>query len=696
VPDDPHLEVDHYLRYVISEGSGDLRDRLHGALVERALKTDQPGDLFTVKAVRERVARLASADDYPRELIVQTLNGLIATGAAEEAPDPSAAGEPLYRLAPSRFTHLSQVIATSRSEEEQVRKTLLRRIATRHGDVTEGEAARIVEAFHTFVGRMLSRFGETCAQRLFEASDLASVDELPAFRLELDEALASLTEQLKAPAAAAFEDVLRDPDEGERAYLFSAGQLFYVTRLLGLDPELQTLQRVRFEDTTLYLDTNVLLPTLLTSHNDHAAVAALLNMCRSLGFRMHFAERTGEELDALIESAQQEYVSAPPFNLKTAATFAPLVENPILAAFFDSWTSHQLGWNQFLVPIKAWRGQLENKLDIRLDPGLTERDTERYDLLKRAIMGSATMRNGHKWYERPERSADHDAQVVSAIEHTVAEDNATDHPFGNRFWFITRDRHVASKVARRLIPDVGTVCMLVEEWAQYISPFVGPTISQKERADVFAKLLSGRFASTMTETLRLEEIQPFTTPGVAKLIEGVSREEACRAIVELRTAGMLAGGPKAKPPDELLTRLNTLVERRARQKLRSGDLVSADDVHRRETEWREQAARQQVASDERGAYIDELEGQLRRYKRTSLTFARDAIARKSRIAVQRARAYIQSDTRSFVLGLAAIAGGLVLLRFDLLGVVGDILQYGAFVIALLAWLRLNARYKRGR
>lgn len=72
--------LEHYLRFVIHERSGPLRERLQQGLVERALLGRSPNTVLSAQIISERVAHFSSLPKYPAEVLAQSLNQLVARG----------------------------------------------------------------------------------------------------------------------------------------------------------------------------------------------------------------------------------------------------------------------------------------------------------------------------------------------------------------------------------------------------------------------------------------------------------------------------------------------------------------------------------------------------------------------------------------------------------------------------------------
>jgi hypothetical protein len=686
------LVLDYYLRYVIQTESGPLRERLQRGLVERALKVTNPAHTMTVTAITERIQKFTSLPNYPRELVVQSLAQLVGRTDVEEAAETNA-GDKTYRLSSGRNTAIDEAFQKVEGDESDLKTSLTERVAAGGAKLQTADTQLVESSFLTLIGRILSAYGEHSARSLVENRDWEGAAEYPTFRRELEEAVKGLPVELQDRAAEVFEEVLRHPTKSERVYLYAMGQTYYVARLLHLDPELQSLERERFEDTTLFFDTNLLLAALLPSDDDHAAVLALLRLSSSLGLRLRYSTETSDEIDRLLQRGQQEWSEAPPINLGVAASFAPLVDNAFLKDFL--WTQGKTGlsWNQYRVRGALWREVLEDLAGLKLDQSCVERDDDRAQIIERALLGPAQRRNGRTFYARQPRAAKHDAHMVAAIERLVEKDDVDDHPFGNRFWFITLDRKLTDVSRRRSLPEIGSVCMLAEEWAQYISPFLGPDISTQQRADVFSGLLSSRFFVSLGDSLSLTELQPYTAAGVDELMQGLSSPEACRVVAEMHTEGVRVREGHPEDAEKLVARLEEFVEDRLKEKRSRGELMSPEEVERERLRMRELEAERAAEREQENRELRELVRRQERYVRTSPSYwahlARGFVTRQAR----RFAWYVRTHWMETILGSLAIAVGLLLEREQWLCAVSDALQYVSFVVALVFWLGPAVRGK---
>lgn len=420
-------ELDYHLRFVLRDETGSLRERLHRGLVERALKTGNRDHVMTSLALRQRIAELCGVREYPDELVLQGLEALVNRGDVHRV-GVSGQGDTLYGLSESRFAFLDEAFRAADEHRAAFVDSVVTRVTGRVGELPPEDALLVVSAVDRLTGRVLSALGEHCAQKLVREKRFGPLDEYPSVRGALGSAIATLPAPLQQPVGEVLIEILREPNPAQAVYLYSAGQLYYITSILHLDPELLALERIRFEGTTVYLDTNIIVSLLLKKHRDHDVVASLVSMSARLGLNLRYAARTEAELWELLEGANHQYAEAPPLSEATAAKFARAVDNPFLEEWLASYFEHRASWRQFRVRLDAWREILENEFGITCDSAFpVVSEGALYERLNAALAGT-----------RRELAADHDAQLLAGVDALAASDSEEEHPFGGRYWFDAR------------------------------------------------------------------------------------------------------------------------------------------------------------------------------------------------------------------------------------------------------------------
>jgi hypothetical protein len=677
--------IEHYFRFVLRDEGGPLRERLHRGLVEFALKTGNPEHAMTERDVQARIEQFAHLSDYPISLVSRGLNQLIQRGDVKVARSAKS-GQRLYNLASARFSVVEQALSKTDDQDRAFRETVVARLEKKHGRLPREDRELVATSFARFVGQMLESLGERCAHRLIKERSGKALT-YPRIQDDLDLAVRGLPAPLQEDACAAFEDALRHPTDDEAAYLFLAGQVYYVAELLNLDPSLQNLQRVRFERTTLFLDTNLLLP-LVHPHDDaHGPVRRMISLCHSVGFRIVYADRTAEEFDALITAADKEFARTPPFDVANAAALAEVVENPILRGWLESFQDHNASWSQYRARIAAWRNVLEqDEIEIYCLPSSS--NGTRLQKLKAEYSKVRRSRNGEIRDPKKPLALEHDSCLVAAVEDLAAETSEDEpDPFGSLFWVLTRDRHLAEGARIAAGSPAKSNVMLADEWVQYISPFLGANTSSMDPAATFAGLLSSRFIPSLTTRMTLADLRLFADPSVAKLTAGLSEAEACRAVSEAHRQAVARNPSGDRDDQAAIERLAALAEKKLQKQVKQGDLVDAtrlEQLRRERREDEKQHAEEEAAKElEIRALRDELQA-TKHDQRTSIEFW----SRKARNLAQAQSYAFGKWTRQhplrFCLVLISITLALVLVLTGIGGLIVQMAGVASIPISILA------------
>jgi hypothetical protein len=647
-------------------------------LVERALKTSNVAHRMTLSDVRTRIGRLTGLPSYPEVPVKAALKELVDRHRVDSSLQ-SRKGEVLYGLSENRFAELESASCESEALEDRVRGEIVRAVSLSHQSLSESDRKLVGDTFFALVGRILRAYGDHCAQSLLT---IQRFDEhgYPGLGEELDNALQGLSRELKITTRRALREAIAHPSEVVKEYLYAAGQGYYMVGLLNLDPELQAVQRVRFEQTTVYLDTNLLVAALLPEHSSCEAALSLIGLCVEAGLQVRYSETTASEVERLLEAADNDYAAHPPLDPARATLLAPLVDNPFLQAWLGSWGEARLAWPQFRTRLSAWKGVLEH-LGVSLDSGPDEIDVPRArtDAFRQALREADSKRPENR--RRRASALKHDARMLGAIEMLLRQDDSAPHPFGGPFWFVTLDRGVVDAARQMLKAGCRHNCMLAEEWVHYIAPFVSPDISDSDPSDVFAKLLASRLFLSVGASLTLAELQPYTAPQLESVVEGLSTEELCEAVADThaitarsRAEALRGQGLRVQGVDRFLSQ----VEKRIREKKAQGTLITSEQAHQLVEAQKDENARLNDELASKDVALQEVRADLAdaaRYRSRSLRYrARESSARfhlaltsirrwanRHRIrAAVLAIGVIVATAASF-LGSVGVIGGLVLL-----------------------------------
>ena len=161
------VELEHFLRVILREESGPMRERLIDGLVMHALTTKNPAHRMDLATIRDRIMRLTGLPEYPIGLVESALERIALRGDLDVTT--AATGTSLYRLRDG--VPDPSVADGVQGVDERMERSIIRRAVL--GSVSgETEVTLVVEGYRSLVAQLLATLGSQCAQCLLEKKRL--------------------------------------------------------------------------------------------------------------------------------------------------------------------------------------------------------------------------------------------------------------------------------------------------------------------------------------------------------------------------------------------------------------------------------------------------------------------------------------------------------------------------------------------
>ena len=274
--------------------------------------------------------------------------------------------------------------------------------------------------------------------------------------------------------------IFERPDHVFSECLSRVAQNYVLYRVLNTDPTLRALDRAVFDGVTLYLDTNVLIGLLCEGSERHNLTTSLVASTRSLGVTIRVTERTAEELDESIKTAERKHRYADTHGLDVG-----VLDNEIIRTFYRQ-REQFFDWNQFTSLLRNWRSAVGSKhgIDVLKSDPLPPSDGE-VAALRQAILDFGDV----KYYEKHPALIQHDAYCLSLIRRLRSEGTPA---MMTTPWFLTHDfllQKVDSYLSRKS-PSGREVTLSTAAWVQIITPFLGYDLTAQEAGDLLARMVS--------------------------------------------------------------------------------------------------------------------------------------------------------------------------------------------------------------
>ena len=282
------------------------------------------------------------------------------------------------------------------------------------------------------------------------------------------------------------KDALASMSQDDQGYLLGMLQQIFFFEILNLDPRLQDLEKRCFEQTRLYLDTNVGIRYISVHHPHYETIAFALDTSRKLGCQLCISPITLVEMAKLVEHAKRHSTFLNQDKILKAFAVDPrAADNPIIEAYVSEKSKNpSLIWGAFI---------------------------SRYDDIKTVLLAREVFLSGdeptdlksHPSYLDVEKAVKqnkpiavnqenilHDTINILLVHKERQKINAN--AMGPGVWLITED-HSLPRVDKSLLRifKVGH-CRMMDQWAETIFPFQG-IAGTSFSSDYIAFLLNNRF-----------------------------------------------------------------------------------------------------------------------------------------------------------------------------------------------------------
>jgi hypothetical protein len=444
-------------------------ERIHDHLVEHALASldQRPA---APSEVQTQLAQLFSLT-FDTEEVYQAVGRLEHRGAVSVTPDGSG-GMLVMQETRRREEMLRQVEEAERLEEECL-ASWQDALRVQHPSLSASDAADLRTDLQAYAIRLFAAHGAECVALICAHSDKA--DSLLA---DAERAIAGQLPPRKPPVCRIrdieLSNFFRRPDEQRAKYISQLLDSTFLLHVLHVDETCSALLRHQFQGRLLFLDTNVLYRLLnLQGRRFFTAAQRMVEISRSLGFRVLATTRTVRELRTSFTSAKEDFERSPRVPPDLAAVGAEYSGgDDFITAYWREYSRTGVSFYDFFTlfsDVEAMIAQHGVELSGEYEQVMADnRDVPWMAQLMRNALDPA--------YWLHPAILEHDAYHAVLIGHVRGAEPAT---FGDaNAWFLTCDTKLPrfATVERR---NLGTVpfCITPSQWFQVIRPMVPRTPS---------------------------------------------------------------------------------------------------------------------------------------------------------------------------------------------------------------------------
>jgi len=482
-------------QFVLRDEIGEIRDDLQEKIVEMALfwgtKEEQA---VTLEDVIEIVRKELLVIALPRYVLEGTLARLLSKETIRLMEGDK------YCLKSLKRKEITEVVQKNSSRFDEINKYIIESVAREYGkELTPEQEEETLGSFYSFLASLFLERTSLSARIITKKEAGFIPTEFPL--RTLTDSLAKTSDlKMRDAKRNAIVHLFQESPEQFVDFLFSAMQNLVCFQILNLDPECKSLEKEAFKSKILFLDTNILLGLLCTTHSLHKMTTQLVDLTKMLGAKCVVSKRTFREYSANLREADVTYKNwQAPYRLFEHA------DNEFLASYWEEKKSS---------PSQTWAGYYYRMKSI--ESILKKMEIEYYEkehdgIFKKSYFGEISRQVykcclAIKRRRKDERVCDHDAYHLLLIrELRKNEENVM---LGPNHWFATGDEtlYCVDNVINKFYPEGKTPSsMLCNIWIDMISPFLPSTIRSEKAREVFSQLIRQQFA-TMPFEIKTEDL----------------------------------------------------------------------------------------------------------------------------------------------------------------------------------------------
>jgi len=362
-------------------------------------------------------------------------------------------------------------------------------------ELSKDEERRYVETFYEFLGALLAQQGFSLARTIATLIPLGKITMKDIDKLK--KLMASITIDLDESAKGVFlksismflEEAQRDSDIAEFIHLLV--RTYYLVELLNIDPDIKMLQKDSLGNITLYLDTNIVISLLCEEDIAHNEVKEIIELTKKIGVQdIRISKETKKEFLRRLKISDENYRAYDSYiSSSIAKKFKTLMKDDVLIRTYWKRKAENVyyDWDLYMAEMKSFDSILSNKYGIKISDDAYTPDAEEVKELQSLFVEMAG---------KDKFKAHHDAFNIILVQY-LRKKNKDYEILGPKYWFLTRDHTLpliesAFNIARGAINFLGEYVpssIHIVTWYEIITPFIGPEISEKDSAKLFARIL---------------------------------------------------------------------------------------------------------------------------------------------------------------------------------------------------------------
>jgi predicted nucleic acid-binding protein len=275
---------------------------------------------------------------------------------------------------------------------------------------------------------------------------------------------------------------LYEPDDYLKNYLFALAQTYFAIGVLQLDPDCNLYTKESLKEKNIYLDTNVIIHSLVKSDKRSEATNYALKLSNNLGIKLIITKETIREYEKLIKHKKTDLQKIKKIPDSRYEKIADELELGIVKDYFETKKiKPSLTADSYFTRLEEYDTILSSLFKVQFDSGDNSYvyKLKEFDDAKKCVQYAAEFKS--------ENTVIHDAFHILLIQQ-LRKANPSD-VLGPKYWFLTNDTSLNN--AEKCLDDAINSNVQCSTWIQILTPFVAP-IHENNSREAFVSFFSSR------------------------------------------------------------------------------------------------------------------------------------------------------------------------------------------------------------
>lgn len=448
----------------------------------------------TIEEIQKKLETISDMPLFRLSIIKESIERLVNKGIV------GLKEKNRYYLKIEYTRKISEELKESKQLFEKCVEKVIQNVREGYSLLTNQQEEKVQSVFQDFLKQVFSKFGYQCARLITGKCSAEDILDSPQAKKIFDTTCSKygiIEGEFLSSVKNTMYNFFRKPDPDYQKLEFHLAQNFYVLKLLGIDPDACVLSKQAFSNAQMYLDTNVVITSLLTEAKPYRSFKEFHKISEEIGVEIKVSQITHKEIKNVIGYQKDKDFSRVYENIPES------VKEEVNDNFYQTYIKAKQKNSVFSIkdlflPFENLGDTLQKNFNIYIEdkPEYKEilGDEETLEKIEKVVQEKSIEKRGR---EKGPFSLHHDAFHFILVGKKREENPKT--------WFLTLDKSLPFVSEELLGTDSSPFCFTLDSWLQCISPFV---CTEEEIKD-FSFIFSNVFASKILPFEQVYSIEDF-------------------------------------------------------------------------------------------------------------------------------------------------------------------------------------------